>query len=73
MVGRDDAEGLTKPEAFIVLKNPADAGDRLAEELRQHCKETLAGYKYPRWINFADALPKTVTGKIQRFRLRAKE
>ena len=73
VVGRDDAEGLTKPEAFIVLKNPADAGDRLAEELRQHCKETLAGYKYPRWINFADALPKTVTGKIQRFRLRAKE
>ena len=73
VVGRDDAEGLTKPEAFIVLKDPGDAGDPLAEELRRHCKEALDGYKYPRWINFVDALPKTVTGKIQRFRLRAKE
>jgi acyl-coenzyme A synthetase/AMP-(fatty) acid ligase len=45
----------------------------LAEELRRHCKETLAGFKYPRWINFVDELPKTVTGKIQRFRLRANE
>ncbi len=73
VVGRDDAEGLTKPEAFIVLKDPGDAGDPLAEELRRHCKKTLAGYKYPRWFNFVDTLPKTVTGKIQRFRLRAKE
>jgi acyl-coenzyme A synthetase/AMP-(fatty) acid ligase len=73
VVGRDDDEGLTKPEAFIVLKAPGDAGEPLAEELQVHCKEALAGYKYPRWINFVDELPKTVTGKIQRFRLRAKE
>lgn len=73
VVGRDDDEGLTKPEAFIVLKALEDAGEPLAEELQVHCKEALAGYKYPRWINFVDELPKTVTGKIQRFRLRAKE
>jgi benzoate-CoA ligase len=43
----------------------------LAEELRQHVKAHLAPYKYPRWIEFIDELPKTATGKIQRFKLRA--
>jgi acyl-coenzyme A synthetase/AMP-(fatty) acid ligase len=41
------------------------------DELKEHCKASLAGYKYPRWVDVVDALPKTATGKIQRFRLRA--
>ena len=71
VVGRADPDGLTKPEAFVVLGDPGDAGEALEEELREHCKAQLARYKYPRWFNFVDELPKTVTGKIQRFRLRS--
>ncbi len=70
VVGRADPDGLIKPEAFVVLNDANDAGDRLEEELQTHCRDGLAHYKYPRWINFVDELPKTVTGKIQRFRLR---
>ncbi len=70
VVGRADDDGLTKPAAYIVPKNSADANDATIEELRQFCKEHLAGYKYPRWFMFVDQLPKTVTGKIQRFKLR---
>jgi len=74
VVGRADADGLIKPEAFIVMAegNPGQVvTDALAAELRQHCKSGLARYKYPRWFNFVAELPKTATGKIQRFRLRA--
>ena len=71
VVGRPDADELIKPAAFVVLKNPADAGERLTEELMQRCKSGLAPYKYPRWISFVPDLPKTATGKIQRFKLRA--
>jgi benzoate-CoA ligase family protein len=70
VVGRTDDDQLIKPEAFVVLNDPSDANDRLAEELLNHCKTVLARYKYPRWINFVDELPKTATGKIQRFKLR---
>ena len=70
VVGRPDDEELIKPEAFIVLNNAGDASDALANELLEHCKSGLARYKYPRWFNFVDDLPKTATGKIQRFRLR---
>ncbi len=55
-----------------MLKAGREASDALAEELRQHVKTQLAPYKYPRWIEFIDELPKTATGKIQRFKLRAK-
>jgi benzoate-CoA ligase len=72
VIGREDAEHLTKPVAYVVLKNGQQPGDALAEELRQHVKSQLAPYKYPRWIEFIDELPKTATGKIQRFKLRAK-
>jgi len=71
VVGRADDAELIKPEAFVVLDDPADAGDATAEELLQHCKQGLARYKYPRWFNFVDSLPKTATGKIKRFELRA--
>lgn len=74
IVGRADSDGLVKPEAYIVLKETATiAGDddaALRQALLEHCKRGLAPYKYPRWINFVAELPKTATGKIQRFRLR---
>jgi len=70
VIGRPDDEELIKPEAFIILKNSDDASDELAEALKTFCQEELARYKYPRWVHFVDELPKTATGKIQRFKLR---
>ena len=70
VVGRADDSDLIKPEAFVVLNDLSDAGDATKEELLAHCKDGLAKYKYPRWFNFVEDLPKTATGKIQRFKLR---
>jgi benzoate-CoA ligase family protein len=70
VIGRVDDNGLVKPAAYIVLVNPADENDATARELQQFCKATLAGFKYPRWFYFVHEIPKTVTGKIQRFKLR---
>ena len=72
VVGRADDDKLIKPEAFIVLNNITDASEELSNELLEFCKNGLARYKYPRWFNFVDDLPKTATGKIQRFQLRSK-
>ena len=72
VIGREDDEKLVKPVAYVVLKGTHRGSDVLAEELRQHVKAQLAPYKYPRWIEFIDELPKTATGKIQRFKLRAR-
>jgi acyl-coenzyme A synthetase/AMP-(fatty) acid ligase len=66
-----DGDGLIKPKAFIVLKDQSKACDALARALQDHVKSMLAPFKYPRWIEFRTDLPKTATGKIQRFRLRA--
>jgi benzoate-CoA ligase len=71
VVGREDTDRLVKPHAYVVLKDPAHAGDRLADELKLFVKDKIAPYKYPRWIEFVTELPKTATGKIQRFKLRA--
>jgi benzoate-CoA ligase family protein len=71
VVAWSDEEGLIKPKAFVVLKSPDQAGDALARTLQEHCKVRLAPYKYPRRIEFRADLPKTATGKIQRFKLRA--
>ncbi|HTJ41078.1 MAG TPA: benzoate-CoA ligase family protein [Kofleriaceae bacterium] len=68
VVGHADADQLIKPKAFVVLKPGAHVS---AEELKSFVKERLAPYKYPRWIDFVGELPKTATGKIQRFKLRA--
>jgi 4-hydroxybenzoate-CoA ligase len=67
-----DGNGLTKPKAFVVLKNGGGQrpGRALYEELKVHVKRTIGPWKYPRWIEFVDSLPKTATGKIQRFKLR---
>jgi len=70
VIGKDDMDGLTKTKAFIVLK----PGQALTEaEVKSFVKERLAPYKYPRFIEFVPELPKTATGKIQRFRLRDQE
>ena len=68
VIGVDDEQGLTKPKAFVVCK----PGQVLSvEELKLYVKSQLAPYKYPRWVEFVSELPKTATGKIQRFKLRA--
>ena len=71
MIGQADENELIKPKAFVVLREGHDASPQLADELIAHVKDHLAHYKAPRWVQFADDLPKTATGKIQRFRLRA--
>ncbi len=71
VVGQADTDRLVKPKAFVVLKEPWKAADALADELKAFVKDKIAPYKYPRWIEFVGELPKTATGKIQRFKLRA--
>ncbi|HET9622790.1 MAG TPA: benzoate-CoA ligase family protein [Kofleriaceae bacterium] len=73
VVGAEDADGLTKPKAFVVLREPAAIDDAaaLVGELQAFVKTALAPFKYPRWIELVAELPKTATGKIQRFKLRA--
>ena len=70
VIGREDADGLTKTKAFVVLKDGKSVSE---EELKAFVKEKLAAYKYPRFIEFLSELPKTATGKIQRFRLRERD
>jgi benzoate-CoA ligase family protein len=71
VVGWPDVDHLIKPKAFVVLKSQQKADDAMARALQDHCREKLAAFKYPRWIEFRAELPKTATGKIQRFKLRA--
>ena len=70
VVAAEDEQGLVKPKAFVVVRQGVRAGPELAATLQEFVKGRLAPFKYPRWITFADALPKTATGKIQRFKLR---
>jgi benzoate-CoA ligase len=70
VIGVPDELGLTKAKAYIVVKSGVTTDDVLAEALQRHVKERLAPYKYPRWIEFIADMPKTATGKIQRFKLR---
>ena len=67
VIGKEDADGLTKTKAFVVLKADQSATE---DELKAFVKARLAPYKYPRFIEFVSELPKTATGKIQRFKLR---
>jgi benzoate-CoA ligase len=71
VVGHADENGLIKPKAFVVLRPGTTVAPELTMALQQHVKSQLAPYKYPRWIEFVPELPKTATGKIQRFKLRA--
>jgi benzoate-CoA ligase len=70
VIGVADAEGLTKTKAFVVCKPGASTSE---DELKAFVKDRLAPYKYPRFIEFVGELPKTATGKIQRFKLRERE
>lgn len=71
VVGRPDENGLVKAESWVVLRNSADASPATGEEIRAFCKSRLAPYKAPAWVYFVEQLPKTATGKIQRYKLRA--
>jgi len=70
VVGIPDESELIKPKAYVVTKPGVQGSPTLADALKQHVKDRLAPYKYPRWIEFLPELPKTSTGKIQRYRLR---
>ena len=69
VVGHADSDELIKPKAYVVLK-AGGGGESQAVALQQFVKDRLAPYKYPRWVDFIDELPKTATGKIQRYKLR---
>jgi benzoate-CoA ligase len=70
VVGAKDEAGLVKSKAFIVLNDGLNGSPELIKELQEFVKERIAPYKYPRAIEFAVDLPKTATGKIQRYKLR---
>ena len=73
VVASPDKDRGSIVKAFVVLKNGSDASEKMATALQDHVKATIAPYKYPRAVEFMDALPKTETGKVQRFKLREKE
>ena len=70
VVGAEDERGLVKPKAFVVPREGVETDEAFAAALQEFVKDRLAPFKYPRWIEFAADLPKTATGKIQRFKLR---
>jgi benzoate-CoA ligase len=71
VVGWEDENRLVKPKAFVVLKDDYEPSLSLAEELQAFVRARTLPHKYPRWIAFVADLPKTATGKIQRYKLRA--
>ena len=73
VIGKTDIDGLTRTKAFVVLKGTDSASPTLEDELKSFVKGKLAPHKYPRFLEFVAELPKTATGKIQRFKLREKE
>jgi 4-hydroxybenzoate-CoA ligase len=70
VIGREDSDGLMKPMAFVVLKPGHPPSEQLFEALKAQVKAQAGAWKYPRWIEIRSELPKTATGKIQRFKLR---
>jgi 4-hydroxybenzoate-CoA ligase len=70
VVAKEDSDGLLRPKAHVTLKDGAKGDEPLREALKEHVKQQIGMWKYPRWIDFVDSLPKTATGKIQRFKLR---
>ena len=69
VIGVADEERGQIVKAYVVLRPGQAAGEAMAAELQQFVKQTIAPYKYPRAVEFVDALPRTATGKLQRFRL----
>jgi benzoate-CoA ligase family protein len=70
VVGREDRDTLVKPAAYVVLRTGVEGNPTLAAELQQFVRAKLADYKRPRWVEFVPDLPRTATGKLQRFKLR---
>jgi benzoate-CoA ligase len=70
VVGQKDEKELVKPKAFVVLRDGHAPSEEMAQELKNWVLERMAKYKYPRWVEFLPELPKSTTGKIQRFKLR---
>jgi acyl-coenzyme A synthetase/AMP-(fatty) acid ligase len=70
VVARDDESGLTKPAAYVVTNSGFIPSDDLARSLQDWVAQTIGAYKSPRWVEFLPELPKTATGKLQRFKLR---
>ncbi|MEW5919643.1 MAG: benzoate-CoA ligase family protein [Bacillota bacterium] len=70
VVGYPDEKELIKPKAYVVLREGFDGSDNISEELKKWVLDRLAKYKYPRWVEIVTALPKSATGKIQRYKLR---
>jgi benzoate-CoA ligase len=66
VVGHDDGDGLIKPKAFVVVRDTYVQGEELAENIKQFVKQRLALYKYPRWVQFVESLPKNDRGKVDR-------
>ena len=66
-----ESEGLVKPKAFVVLREGFEGADQLAEDIKQFVKDHIAIYKYPRWVEFVDSLPKNDRGKIDRKKLKS--
>ena len=66
-----ESDGLVKPKAFVVVREGFTAANQLAEEIKQFVKEHIAVYKYPRWVEFVDSLPKNDRGKIDRRKLKS--
>jgi len=71
VVAWPDEDRLIGPKAFVVFKPSGKPSEATVLALRQYCRSQLASFKYPRWIEFRTELPKTATGKIQRFKLRS--
>ena len=73
VVAKKDKDNLIKPKAFIILKNQCNDEEILKTKLTNHVKKQLTPFKYPRWYEFVEVLPKTATGKIQRYKLRTND
>jgi 4-hydroxybenzoate-CoA ligase len=73
VIAKEDSDGLIKPKAFVVLKNGHANDAAILRELQEHVKARAGTWKYPRWIELRDSLPRTATGKVQRFKLREEE
>jgi 4-hydroxybenzoate-CoA ligase len=73
VIGKEDADGIIKPKAFIVLKNGYAIDERFFDAIKAHVKQRAGPWKFPRWIDIRPDLPRTATGKIQRFKLREEE
>ncbi len=73
VIAKMDCDGLIKPKAFVILKNGRAQDESLLQELKEHVKQKAGAWKYPRWIEVCTDLPRTATGKIQRYKLRERE